>query len=44
VEENLGTLQWWKDYNRREVSHDQIDTAVDQLVEIVQQGVNKSTP
>jgi hypothetical protein len=44
VEENLGALQRWKDYAGDDISHDQINTAVDQLVEIVQRGVTESTP
>jgi hypothetical protein len=35
VEENLGALQRWKDYAGDDISHDQINTTVDQLVEIV---------
>jgi hypothetical protein len=44
VEENLGALQRWKDYTGNNISHDQINTAVNQLVEIIQRGVTKSTP
>jgi hypothetical protein len=44
VEENLGALQRWKAYTGDDISHDQIDTAVDQLVKIVQRGVTESTP
>jgi endonuclease/exonuclease/phosphatase family metal-dependent hydrolase len=44
VEENLATLQFWKNHAGEEVSSAQIDAAVDQLVEIVQRGITESTP